>query len=64
MLEEVLERMLKGMLKEVLERMLRKILGVINVELIDVLLRKEFLEEVIERKSIKLEERERIKEIP
>ena len=60
MLEEVLE----GILKEVLERMLRRILCVINVELIDVLLRKEFLEEVIERKSIKLEERERIKEIP
>ncbi len=49
MLEEVLE----GILKEVLERMLRRILCVINVELIDILLRKEFLEEVIERKSIR-----------
>ena len=36
---------LEGILKEVLERMLRRILCVINVELIDVLLRKEFLEE-------------------
>jgi len=60
----VLEEVLEGILKEVLERMLRRILCVINVELIDILLRKEFLEEVIERKSIKLEERERIKEIP